>query len=116
MKPELVPVATTDVHAPSSNTAAVITYAATTAKSHVLTGIVWSYSGTPTAGNLKIENGSGTTVFSIDITGGGPGVIYFDPFKAGSINTAMIITLAAGGSGISGKVSVIGHYTTNAVG
>lgn len=100
-----------DVNAPSSNTAAVVTYAATAGAAHVVSGIGWSYSGSPTAGNLKIEDGSGNTVFSLDITAGGPGFLPFDPHKRGTVNTAMIVTLAAGGSGVSGKVSVLGHWT-----
>lgn len=104
---------TNDVSAPASNTAAVITYAASSAAAnvgHVVQGIVWSYSGgTPTGGNLKIENGSGVTVFSLDITSAGAGFIPFPLPKKGSGATALIITLAAGGSGVSGKVNVLYH-------
>jgi len=104
--------ATTNVHVPSSNTAAVITYTAGgSGVSHVISGIAWSYSGAPTSGNLKVEDGSGTTVFSIDITAAGPGFIPFSAPLKGTANTAMIITLAAGGSGISGKVNALGKWT-----
>lgn len=104
--------ASTNVHVPSSNTAAVITYAAAGAGvSHVISGIAWSYSAAPTAGNLKVEDGSGTTVFSIDITAAGPGFIPFAAPLKGTANTAMIITLAAGGSGVSGKVNSLGKWT-----
>ena len=101
---------TSDVHAPASNTAAVVTYTANATKAHAIGGIAWSYSGTPTSGNLKVENGSGTVVFTIDVTTAGPGFIPFVPTLEGSTNTALIITLAAGGSGVTGKVSVLGHY------
>lgn len=104
--------ATTNVHAPSSNTAAVITYAAGGAGvSHTISAIAWSYSAAPTAGNLKIEDGSGTTVFSVDVTAAGPGFIPFARPLKGTANTAMIVTLAAGGSGVSGKANVIGKAT-----
>lgn len=104
--------AAANVHVPSSNTAAVITYAAAGAGiSHVISGIAWSYSGAPTAGNLKVEDGSGTTVFSVDITAAGPGFIPFSTPLKGTANTAMIITLAAGGSGVSGKVNALGKWT-----
>ena len=53
-------------------------------------------------------NGSGTTVFSLDITAAGPGFLPLE--KLGTPNTAMIITLAAGGVGISGKVCVGQHW------
>ncbi len=100
-----------DANAPSSNAAAVVTYGAVSALCNVISGIAWSYSTAPTGGNLKIEDGAGNTVFTIDITAAGPGVFTFDPHKRGTVNTAMIVTLAAGGSGVTGKVSVLGHWT-----
>lgn len=100
-----VPHSTGDVHAPSSNTAAVLSYAAVADRRHTIGLIAWSYSGTPTGGNLKVEDGAGTTVFSLDITTGGPGFLPFAPPLSGSRSTALVITLAAGGSGVSGKVN-----------
>jgi hypothetical protein len=103
---------TSDVNAPAANTAAVISYAAAGAGvTHCLSGIAWSYSGDPSNGNLLIEDGSGNTVFSMDITKGGAGVLYFTPPKKGTANTLLKITLAAGGNGISGKVSALAHWT-----
>jgi hypothetical protein len=101
-----------DVHAPASNTAAVVTYAAVPNERHCIGGVAWSYTGgTPTGGNLRIEDVSGTTVFSIDITAAGAGFFPFTPpMRSAAANTAMIITLAAGGSGVTGKVSVLGHW------
>ena len=104
------PVSTADIHAPTSNTAAVVTYAARPSRSHVISGIAWSYNADPTAGNLKIEDGAGSTVFSMDVTVGGAGFIVFPEPKKGSVNTLMRITLAAGGSGVSGKVSILNHW------
>jgi hypothetical protein len=103
---------TGDVSAPASNTAAVITYAAAGAGvSHVISGIAWSYSAAPTGGNLTIEDGSGTTVFTMDITSSGAGFIPMVLPKRGTANTAMIVTLAAGGSAVTGRVNVLTHYT-----
>ncbi len=103
---------TSDAAAPASNTAAQITYAAAGAGvSHAISGVAWSYSAAPTGGNLKIEDGSGNTVFTMDITAAGSGFIPFPVPKKGSANTALIVTLAAGGSGVTGKVSVLGHWT-----
>jgi hypothetical protein len=109
----VAPVAAADVHAPAANTAAVVTYEAVAALHHVISGIAWSYagSGTLTGGNLKVEDGAGTTVFSIDITSLGAGFIPFIPPKRGTVNTAMVVTLAAGGADVTGKVSVLGHWT-----
>lgn len=101
---------TADVHAPASNTAAVVTYAAITSQRHNISGIAYSYvGGTPVGGNLKIEDEAASVVFSIDIPAAGADKVYFNPMKSGRINKAMIITLAAGGSGITGKVSILGH-------
>lgn len=101
---------TGDVSTPSANSTATLNYAAAAGAAHCLGQVAWSYSGTPTGGNLKIEDGSGNTVFSMDITAGGPGSIVFGPPKRGSANTALIISLAAGGSGVSGKLSAT-HWT-----
>lgn len=108
------PSAAADKHAPASNTAAVVTYAAAGAGVvHVISsGIAWSYAGgAPTGGNLKIEDGSGTVIFTMDITSEGAGFIPIAVAKRGSANTALIVTLAAGGSGVTGKVSVLSHWT-----
>ncbi len=115
-----------DVATPSSNTAAVVTYAAAgtvpqptvpgvvpppTGLSHVISGIDWSYSGNPTGGNVQVTD-NGDVVFNLDITNGGPGQLIFWPPRQGQPNTAMVITLAAGGGGISGKLWINGHLIT----
>jgi hypothetical protein len=74
--------------------------------SNVLAMAAWSYDDDPTGGSLTIEDGSGTTVFKVDITSKGPGFIPFTPPLKGTANTALIATLAAGGAGISGIVSL----------
>lgn len=102
--------ATADVHAPAADTAAVVTYSAASGQKHIISGIAWSYNGAPTGGNLKIEDGSGVTVFDMDITSAGAGIIEFPFPKAGSVNTAMIITLAAGGGTVVGTLSVLNHW------
>lgn len=104
-------VSTGDVHAPAANTAAVVNLAAAGAgKFNVIDGIAWSYSGDPTGGNLKVEDGAGNVVFSVDITSAGPGFIPFMHPKRGSANTALVVTLAAGGAGVTGKVSLLGVW------
>lgn len=95
------------VHEPADNTDAVVTLAAAGADTKNVLGMVaWSYTDDPTGGSLTIEDGSGTTVFKVEITTGGPGYIPFTPPLAGSDNTAMVVTLAAGGASIGGIVSV----------
>ena len=103
--------ATSDVNAPAANTAAVVTYAASAGAQHVISGIAWSYSAAPTGGNLKVEDGAGNVIFQLDVTAAGPDAVYFRPAKKGSVNTNLIVTLAAGGAAVTGKVSVLGHWT-----
>lgn len=89
----------------ATNAAATKTYAAVARRSHVLIWIGWSYSADPTGGKLTVENGVGTTVFEVDITKGDPGALFF-PDLPMSVNTALIVTLAAGGAGVLGKLNV----------
>jgi hypothetical protein len=96
-----------NVHEPAANTAAVVTLVAGGAGVSNVVGMVgWSYDGIPAGGSLTIENGAGTTIFKVDITTTGSGFLPFSPPIRGSVNTAMVLTLAAGGGGISGIVSV----------
>ena len=98
-------------HLPASNTAAILTLTGTgtgPGSATVIQGIAWSYDAAPTGGNLKIENASGTIIFSIDITAAGPGFLPF-PWKSSNGNP-LIVTLAAGGSGVTGKVNVISTF------
>lgn len=100
--------ATGDVHVPAANTAAVVTYAALdAAKAHVIDQIFWSYSAAPTGGTLKVEDVAGTVVFGPHhITAAGPDSLTFDPPLRSAIGgTAMIVTLAAGGAGITGVLT-----------
>jgi len=106
-----VPAAAADVNAPAQATAAVITLAAVAGKKHIISQITYSYSATPTGGNLKVEDVSGTTVFNVDVPAAGVGQIFFrQPLRGAAANTAMIITLASGAGTVVGKVNVI-HWT-----
>lgn len=102
--------ATGKTHTPAADTAAVVTLAAAGAGvSNVIRGIAWGYSEDPTDGSLKIEDGAGTTVFSVPITAAGPGFI--PVFGKGSANTALVVTLAAGGGTCVGSVNVLEAWT-----
>ncbi len=95
--------------APAANTAAEVEIAAAGAGvCTVIRGIAWSYSAEPTGGNLKIEDGA-TTVFSLDIAT--PGAVFVPVFGKSSANTALTVTLAAGGDDVSGKVNVLEVWT-----
>lgn len=94
-------------HLPAANTDAVVTIAAAAGERWVLDRIDWSYDGTPT-GRLTIAFG-GTTILDIDIIAGGPGNLEFlGGLNNETKNEACVITLAAGGLGVTGKLFV--HY------
>lgn len=98
---------TTNVHEPAVNTAAIVTKAAAAAGiCHVLGLAGWSYDLLPTAGSLTIEDGAGNTIFKVDIPESGPGFLPFVPGLKGTAATALVVTLAAGGAGVSGIVSL----------
>ncbi len=102
-----IPFDAADRSAPASNTAAVVTLAADATSVNILEGIDCSYSGTPSAGSfIRVEDGSGNTVWQLTLGAAGPYSFRFDPPRAGSNNTALIVTLSAGGVGVSGVLNV----------
>lgn len=90
----------------SANTAVTLTLAAATGKRHAISRIVATYSGAPTGGRLSIESPSSTVVFDTDLAGTGLQQIEFNPPLVFAENTAVLVKLAAGGSGVVGKVNV----------
>ena len=87
----------------TANAAAVITISAPGAGLCLqLNQLTFSYSGAPTNGLLTIQQGS-TVIHETAITAAGAGPLV-GGYKLGA-NTAMTITLAAGGSGVVGRVS-----------
>lgn len=94
-------------HRPNADTAAVVTLAAVTDLEHVVHNIQWSYSDAPTGGKLTITVAA-VIVWEVDITAAGPGG--FGMPIAGDDNEAVVITLAAGGGSVVGKLNV--QYTT----
>src|SRR3990167_10859241 len=94
MRP-LIRLSTGQTATAAANTAVTITLTAVPNMKHRLSYVAWSYTAAPTGGRLTIANGSGNTVFDVDITASGPGAL-LPPDLVGSPNTAVIITLAAG--------------------
>jgi len=108
--PVAVEASASDHHGPAANTAAVVTYNQNIAGlHHVITGVAWSYSDDPTGGKLTITGSTTGIVFEHEITTGGPGYFAFPVPKQFDVET-VTITLAAGGAGITGKVSVLNHW------
>lgn len=99
-----------DVDEPAVNTDAVVTYAAVAGEQHVIGGVAWSYDAAP-AGSLTIEDGAGNTVFVISILSSGENFFLFPRPLRGTVNTAMIVSLTAGGAAVTGKLSVLSHWT-----
>lgn len=96
------------VNTPSANTAAVVTLAAASGVSHILRRVIWSYNIAPAGGRLVITHTSGSTaIVDVDIT---------ECQMMGSLDLGdvpapvgedVVVTLAAGGAGCSGKVTLI---------
>lgn len=101
-----------NLHAPAANTAAIITLAAVADKRHHIAQIIYSYSGAPAGGRLSITDG-GVTVFDQDITSGGSlGPLQFSNPLRFAVNSAVVITLAAGGGTVVGKLNVHHYFDT----
>jgi hypothetical protein len=97
---------TADTATSTANAAAAITYAAAPGFQHGVHALVVSYAGGTASGSVKIEDAAGTVVFFADIPAAG---IYSIPFPAPLVGTkgaAMVVTLAAGGSGVVGKLNI----------
>jgi hypothetical protein len=96
--------------APNANTAATITLGGANNVSWQLYRVDYSYSGSGTAsGSLIIQDGS-NTVKQVGISANGVYAMNFDPPLSGVAGNSMTATLAAGGSNVSGAVSL--HATT----
>jgi|ERR1051326_2029544 hypothetical protein len=95
-----------DIVISGAGTAAAKTYAADSTGMHVISQILYSYSTTPTGGRLTVEDGSGNYIVDVDLPAGGPNSINFTPPLEGTINTAMIVTMAAPGGSIVGKLNI----------
>lgn len=90
----------------AANTAVVQTFAASTVgESNVLSQVVVSFSAATGTGTLTVADG-GTTILSVDLvlSVGVPFVLNFPAGLAGTYNTAMTVTLAAGGALAVGKL------------
>lgn len=87
------------------NTAVTITLPANT-RWELAGCILWSYSAAPTGGRLTVAGGG--FGIDVDIIAGGPGFIPFTIPQHATGDNAIVITLAAGGAGIVGKLNLLG--------
>lgn len=91
-------------HFPAANTDAVATIAAEATGRRGIYGILFGYDGEPTGGELTVE-GCGDS-FTIPISNAGPQHLPIHKVLWGDVNTDVVVTLAAGGAGVSGWVIV----------
>jgi hypothetical protein len=100
----------TNVAVSSAGAAAALTWAAVPGQRHTLTSIFFSYSAAPASpALLTIEDGSGNIVFETDVTASGAGPLDLGCILRGTVNTAMIVTLGAGGGSVVARLSVPSH-------
>lgn len=92
-------------HTPSANTDAVITVTADSNQFWVLDWIAFSYDGNPTGGKITVEIG-GVVAMELSVTSAGLQHLDFStaPVYTETKNQSMVITLAAGGAGVTGKL------------
>jgi hypothetical protein len=101
--------ADTDMYATATGGAATVTLAATTPPAcHKVEGLVLSYSGTPSAGGVTVTDSVIGVCFSVDVTAAGPYILPLG-WMGFSPGGSVVIALASGGSGIVGKLNVVGH-------
>lgn len=87
----------------SANASAAITLSAVTGSAHFIMGLLWSYNGTP-SGRITTTGLVGDEL-DFDITTSGPGPVLTPP-AVGERSGAVTVTLAAGGAGVVGKLTV----------
>jgi len=93
-------------HAPAANTDAVCTLAAEAGTRHALKKVWFSYDADPAGSITIVATVKGVeTTFKLDVTVKGVDRIDFSELAmVGDANTAITITLAAGGQGVTGKL------------
>lgn len=101
-----------------SNTALVFLFPADTNHSYRLEGVHFSYSGDPTGGYVLVEikrpDDSGyVTVDKHFVTKGGAGPLEFVGGHETQRNTALRVTLSAGGSGIDSALALRGFVKSS---
>lgn len=92
-------------HAPASNTAAVVTITGVPGMKICLHKIISSYDADPTGGSVLIESPASTTKKKYFVVKGGPVPITLAPYTADA-GVNVVVTLAAGGNGITGILEV----------
>jgi hypothetical protein len=91
--------------APAANTAASVSIAADSKEHWVIESVDFSYDATPSGGSITITSG-GTTIYKMAITSAGAYRREFENGLKATKGEAVVVTLAAGGAGVSGTLFV----------
>lgn len=100
------PVATNETATGAGGAATTITLDAETDIAHTVREVHYSYSAAPTGGGLTIKDGATDVIFDVHVTAAGPGSVLFGSGKQGTSGRSMVITLAAPGGAVVGKLNV----------
>jgi hypothetical protein len=96
-------------HAPADNTEAVITISAIPGGRIEIESVSFSFDEDPAAAAaLTIESPASTVLWKTFVTKGGPGHFDFSgSCIRGAVGQALVVRLAAGGSGVAGVVNCV---------
>lgn len=100
-------------YATGSSADAVVTFKAQPGRSIAIVKVLWSYSATPTSGNLVVAATGLSNPPNVDITASGPGALQFGACIAPA-GKDVTVTLANGA--VVGKLYVEAVYTSPASG
>lgn len=90
----------------ADNGAATVALTAKPGMRWVVYGYSFSYDGEPTGGTITLTRGASTVIDQQAVTSAGPGPIQFPRPLHGAANEAMTATLAAGGAGVFGRLTL----------
>ena len=94
---------------PAANVDAIARWEAEGGRRHAIAGLIVSYSAIPAGGRVYVADGSGSILFDVDLATAGAHVFNFTQALVAPEGGALVVTLAAGGAGVTGKVNVIGY-------
>ncbi len=84
------------VYQATNNTDCVVTITGSATRRNVLKALIWSYTGTPTSGNITVTIAGSS--FQFDIPTAGPGVMTLPPDIESTLSQDIVITLKNGGT------------------
>lgn len=96
---------------PAANAPAIVKIAGRVGHRTCIGNVQWSYSGVPAGGNIIATDGIADRVYTVDIVAAGPGaLISGDAWAEFNVGADVTVTLAPGGAGVTGKVSLLWWY------